>query len=105
MVQKIAIEERFAVLLQAQHSVDLGSWLVGQQAFQELDVTRRNFHVYHEVRAAEAEQDGEMLGRQQYGIEIETAVRIAQNRDRKRNFVAAIDDLAYGVGSLVAKEQ
>src|SRR3954464_12039155 len=105
MVQKIAIEERFAVLLQAQYSIDLGSGLVGQQAFQELDVTRRNFHVDHEVRAAEAEQDGQMLRRQQYGIEIQAAVRIAQNRNRKRNFVAPVDDLAYGVGSLVAKEQ
>src|SRR3954466_622939 len=104
-MQKIAIEKRFAVFLQAQYGIDLGSRLVGQQALQELDVTRRDFHVDHEVRAAEAEQDGQMLGRQQNGIEIQAAVRIAQNRDGKRNFVAAIDDLAYGVGSLVAKEQ
>src|SRR6185295_7981356 len=105
MMQEITVEKRLALFLQAEHGVDLSRRFVRQQPLEELNVTRRDLHIHHEIGAAESEQDGQMGGVEQDSIEIKTAVAVAQDRDRKRDLSIAVDDLADGVGALVTKKQ
>ena len=54
VVQEVAVEQRLALLGQAERVVDLAARLARHQRAQELHVGRRHFHVDHEVGAREA---------------------------------------------------
>jgi hypothetical protein len=71
--QEVAVEQRLALLGQAQRVVELGARLARHQAAQELHVGRRNLHVDHEVGAREAEQDQQLVLAEQQRIDHQLA--------------------------------
>jgi hypothetical protein len=105
VVQEVAVEQRLALLGQAQRVVELGARLARHQAAQELHVGRRNLHVDHEVGAREAEQDQQVvLANSAHRSQLARG-RVVQDGQRKRQLLKAVDDLAHQVGALVAVEQ
>jgi hypothetical protein len=71
--EKVAVEQRLALLGQAQRVVDFGARLARHQRAQELHVGRGHFHVDHEVGAREAEQHLQVVFAEQRGVDVELA--------------------------------
>ncbi|MCY1306482.1 hypothetical protein D9M70_563460 [compost metagenome] len=105
VMQEVAVEQRLALLLQADHGVELGLGLARQQAGQEVHHRGRRFHVDQEVGAGEAEQGAQVVRAQQQGIQPDLAGRIARERHGERIHRGLIDQAADDVGALVAEEQ
>jgi hypothetical protein len=127
VVQQVAVKQRLALLGQAQRVVDFVARLARHHAAQKLHIGRWNFHVDHEVGTGKAEQHqqvvfakqrrvydhfgalrGAVLGRITRRIAVITGTHHqgrlgVQNRQRKREFVEAVDQLANDVTALVAK--
>src|SRR5690606_25857222 len=105
VVQEVAVEQRLALLLQADRAVELGLGFARHERGQEVYVSGGRFHVDQKIRACEAEQRAQVVFSQQEGVDIHMAGRAAQQGDGKRVGGALIDEPAYGIGALVAKEQ
>ena len=105
MLQEVPVEQRLALLLQADHGVELGLGLARQQRPQELHRGGRHFHVDQKIRAREAEKRRQIVLVAQQRIQPDLACRCAHQRDRKREYAAEVDQPADDVGTLVAKEQ
>jgi hypothetical protein len=73
VVEEVAVEQRLALLGQAQRVVELGARLARHQAAQELHVGRRHLHVDHEVGAREAEQHQQVVLAKQRGVDHQLA--------------------------------
>jgi hypothetical protein len=104
-VQEVAVEQRLALLGQAQRVVELGARLARHQAAQELHVGRRNLHVDHEVGAREAEQDQQLILSIEQRIDHELARGRMQDGQCERQFLKAVDHLAHHIRTLVPVEQ
>ena len=104
VVDEVAEEHGLPLLAQAEHDVQLGARLVGQDRAQELDVARGHFHVDHEIGPRQREEQADPPGVEQDGVEKELALAVVQHRNRKRILGGAVDRLADHVGSLVAVE-
>ena len=61
MLQEIPVEKRLALLLQADHGVELGLGLARQQCAQEMHRSGRNFHIDQKIRAREAEKRRQII--------------------------------------------
>ena len=93
------------MLLQADRVVDLGARFCRHHRAQELHIGARNLHVHHEVGACEAEDQLQLVFAEQGRIDHQAIAFAVHDRQRKRCFVEAVDDLADQVGALVAIEQ
>ena len=68
MMQKIAVKQILAVLLQAQHGVNLAARFFRQDAADKLHIRRRHFHIDHEVGAGKRKQHRDLHGVKQHRI-------------------------------------
>ncbi len=105
VVQKIAVKQRFALLGQAQRVVELGPWLARHHAAQELHVGAGHLHVDHKIGAGKAEYHQQIVFAVQQGVDQQLAAVVVQNRQRKRQLLKAIDELAHRISALVAVKQ
>ena len=106
LVEEVAEEQRLAVLLQADHRVELGGGLVRKHRLQEGDVGRRHLHVDEEVRAVRREQQRELES------DRSAAHRRSSRPSRpclighgERQHLQAVDDAPDDVGGAVAEER
>src|SRR5690606_21773395 len=83
VVQKVAVEQRLALLLQTDGGVQLGLGLAGQQAGQKVHIGRWRFHIDQKIGASKAEQRGQVVRGVQQGIYIQVSRGAMQNSDRK----------------------
>ena len=72
---------------------------------QKLHIGRRDFHLHHEVGSRKTEQHQQVVFAKQCGIDDQLALGVVQDRQRKAGFTEAVDQFAYDVAALVAKEQ
>ena len=84
VLHEVAEEERLALLLQAEHRVELRLRLARQHRLQEGDVGGRHLHVDHEVRAREAEDAADVLGLEQQRVDVDRAVARCAAAARRR---------------------
>ena len=105
MLQQVAVEECLALLVQAQHGVELGLRLGGHQRPQEAHVGGRHRHVHHEVGPRKVEEPLDVLGCEQHRVDEHAALAVAQQGQREGLHLAVIDDAADEVGALVAVEE
>jgi hypothetical protein len=105
MVEKVAEEQRFPLLLQTDHRVELRLGAHRRHLPQEGDVRRRHLHVHQEVRAVGREQQCDVLRFHQQGVHVELATGVALDRNHERVHVKPVDDAADDVGRAVAEEQ
>ena len=76
VMQEVAEEERLALLLQADHRVELGLRCArGTIVLQERDVGRRHLHVDQEVRAVGREQQRDLVRVEQQRVDVELCPR------------------------------
>src|SRR5690606_1835633 len=99
MVQEIAVEKCFALFLQTNGGVQLCLWFARQQAAQEMDIGRWDFHVNEEVGAGKAEQGTQVVRAMQQSINIYMTRRRLQQSDRERIRGAVIDDPTHDIGA------
>ncbi len=104
-MQESAVEQRLAVLLQADHRVELGAGLVQQHVEQEVDIGRRHFHVDQEVGTVGREQQRQLDRVHQQRIDVEPPVPVVLERQRERPPLRAVHHPADRVGGPVAVEQ
>ena len=105
VVEEVAVEEVLAALLEANHRVELGRGLVGQDRAEEVDVRGRHFHVHEKVRAVGREQDREVGVVHQQRVEVEPSLRVVLDRHDERIGVDPVDDAADDVCGLVPDER
>ena len=105
VMQEVAEEQRLALLLQADHRVQLGGRLLRQQRPEKVHVGAGRLHVDQEVGAREREQRADAVGREQDGVQVDLAARVAHDRHRERRQPATVDDAADQERALVAEEQ
>ena len=105
VVEKVAVEDVLALLLQTERVVDLRARLSRHQRAQEGHVRARHFHIDHEVGAGEAEDQLQVVFAEQRRVDQQLLVGAVHDRQRERRLDEAVDDLADDVGALVAEEQ
>ena len=105
MVQKIAVKKCFPLLGQAQRVVDFSPRHARHHAAQKHHIGRRNTHVNHEVGPCKAEQNQQVVFAEQRCINDKFSTFGVQQRQRKRHFLEAVDQLADHIRALVAKKQ
>ena len=103
--EKVAVEQRLALLGQAQRVVELGARLARHEPAQKLHVGARDLHVHHEISPRETEQDEQVVLAHQHRVHHQPAVAIVQDGQGKRQLLEAVDHLAHHIRRLVAKEQ
>ncbi len=103
-MHQVPVEHVLALLLQAEHGVDLVAALAGHDRGQEVHEAGGHLHVHHEVGPVQAEQRQQHAHVEQDGVDEQAAVGVVQHRHRERVFLAAVDRPADHVGALVAVE-
>ncbi len=104
VIDEIAEEHRLALLAEAEHDIQLGVGLVGQDGAQELDVAGRHFHIDHEIGPRQRKEQADPPGIEEDGVKKELAAVVMDDGNREGVFGGAVDRLADDVGGLVAVE-
>ena len=105
MVKKVAVEQRFALLGQAECGVELAARLFRHQTAQKLHISRRYLHVHHEIRTRKGEQHLQVTLSKQRSVNHQQAGIVVQDGQRKRHFSETVDHFAHHIGAFVAVEQ
>ena len=105
VLQQVAEKQRLALLVQAQHGVQLGFGLGGHQRAQKAYIGRGHGHVHHEIRPREIEQPLDVIVLVQHRVDEHMPAGVAQQRQREGLHLAVIDDPADQVGTLVAEKE
>ena len=105
MMQKVAIEQRLALLGQTQCVVDLGRRLARHQAVQKAHIGAGHIHLHHEVSPRKAEQRMQIVFTKQCRMQYQLASAAMQDGNCQRQLGIAGDDLAHQISALVAIEE
>ena len=105
MVQKVAVKQGLALLGQTQRVVNFVARFARHQAAQKLYISRRHFHVDHEVSAGKAKQQQHVIFAKKCRVDDQAPIAVVQHRKRKAKLFKAIDQLAHDVAALVAEKQ
>src|SRR5947208_9031099 len=105
LMQETAEEQRFALLVQAEHVVELGGCPIGDDLAQKSDICGRHFHVDQKISAVRRKQQRQLhrISQQRIDHQMTRVVMLDGGREWIRR--TTIDKATHHVRRLVAKKQ
>ena len=101
---KLAPEDVFALLVQAEQGVEIAVGAHRQHFAQKTHIAAGHGHVDEKIGAGEGEKHGNLFRVEQRGVDFQTASSVVHHRQREGMAAAAVDDAAEDIGRFVAVE-